>query len=362
MGIDNLLPLLQSNTQAHQSWAFSEFANQNISVDISTVCYEKMRQARMEVVRATDFTISSYLDNRIVLHVWISKILDFTLLLLRNKIRPIFVFDGTPPPSKQATQDKRRELKLKQINRITDLQNSLDELREKCNEFGLANNRIANSIIKELKAALVNHTTISFEEMSVCKQVLAHLGQVVLQCTGEAEKLCVMLVLEKVCVATYSTDSDTLVHGCPFMLNKIQQTQGNFYFNGFNLQQVLNDLQLSYPSFVDFAILCGCDHNTNMPGIAVKRSLDLIKLRGNIENIAAVGYDISCLNHLHCRAIFSPQSSQSLIDDTCTDLLIEEQIIGRTFGKVSKYVYDFCVQYALNSYVDKFITEYKSLN
>ena len=53
----------------------------------------------------------------------------------------------------------------------------------------------------------------------------------------------------------------------------------------YNLDVILEKLNLNYEQFVDFCILCGCDYSPKIPRLGPITAFSLIKKEGNIENI-----------------------------------------------------------------------------
>jgi len=64
------------------------------------------------------------------------------------------------------------------------------------------------------------------------------------------------------------------------------------------LEKVLQGLGITYDQFIDLCILLGCDYCGNIKGIGPKKSVELIKQYGSIEEI------LQNIDHKVCRRIF----------------------------------------------------------
>ena len=117
---------------------------------------------------------------------------------------------------------------------------------------------------------------------------------------SEAETLCASLSLDGKVDAVITNDSDICAYGVKKFLYSINSFQENCI--EIDLDQILLGLDLTFEQFRDFCIMCGCDYNTNIPGVGPVNAYKLIKKHGSIENIPM---NVSVLNHVRCRELFS---------------------------------------------------------
>ena len=189
------------------------------------------------------------------------------------KIKPIYIFDGQPPKEKQDILDGRKELKLKNEEKINNLelklQNSLD-LEEK--------KKIKRDIVF-LKRKCIN---ITKEDINNLKNVFDILGVNYVQANCEADLICCELFKNNKVYACLSNDMDFLASGAGILLRNYNLSNN---LQRYNLQTILNKLNFSYDKFVDFCILCGCDYTCKIPRMGSERAFDAIKRYGDIENI-----------------------------------------------------------------------------
>lgn len=86
--------------------------------------------------------------------------------------------------------------------------------------------------------------------------------------------------------AVCSEDLDCLVFGTPRMLKGFpSQNSNSETVNEINLENILNNIDISYSQFIDICILAGCDYSKGIKGIGVFKSLSLIKDHENIEGV-----------------------------------------------------------------------------
>lgn len=219
---------------------------------------------------------------------------------LKNKITPVFVFDGVPPDAKKQVLEKRQNNRKK-------IQERIDELNEK---LKTTDNKIEiENEINKLQNQVVYVNRYHIEE---CKNFLKYIGIPYVEACGEAEKMCVYL--QKINKVDYivSDDTDTLTFGCQNVLktsikNAIQEI---------NLNDMLNNIELSYEEFVDFCILSGCDYCPFIQSIGPVTAYSLIKRYKNIEKIISLNkYKIDTdFDYITARKLFIDYSEFSNIE------------------------------------------------
>ena len=227
----------------------------------------------------------------------ITMLLHFIKKFTNNNITPVFVIDGKAPEEKKETINKRINIKEK----------SQKDFIECVTSESFESN--SEQKLNEARRKIVNFFPIPARYFSACIELLTMLDITCMRAKGEAERLCATLCREGICAAAYTTDTDVFVHGCPEVITSMSNSMCNVV----SLYDIITSLGITFKQFVDFAIMCGCDYNTNISKIGIKRSLDLIRRFGCIENLPK-NIDISCLNHIKCRELFNHVSSNELID------------------------------------------------
>jgi flap endonuclease-1 len=245
-------------------------------------------------------------------------IVCFLLKLMKHGITPIVVFDGEIRPEKEECIAERR--KLSKIRREKLSAAYLNYVSKNPLEVTRADH---DNLIKLRSYEFISGRPLTPEEYSkqisnysnlmAVKDVLQFLSIPVLTAPFDAEKLCSSLYMDGHVTAVFSNDTDNYALGSGFTISKILP---NGAMDVVSLHEIINKFQQefncdqtnAYYIFVDFCIMCGCDFNKNIPGIATAKSLKLLKKYGCIENVAQEK-DITCLKHVRCREIFSREPS-----------------------------------------------------
>ena len=311
MGIEGFNPFISKNAPT----AFTEipatmFANSIIVIDAHNYVYTNMFVALKQSLKGVNLRedVNATHDNDLKIQTFLKMILRFIILMTSYSITPVFVFDG-PNIYGKVVREKRKENNRKAYENIEELKTTLEQQSplERTDED-----------IEELRRLKGSVTHITYDEMSMFKDVLRRLGIPVIQADGDGEHICCMMVREKKATAVFSRDTDCMVYGCPLMLTKIKKNQGSRYhvFEVTQFAPILPSLKLSYKSFVDLCIMAKCDYNTNIPKIAMVKSYKLLLKHKTIEEVGeAEEFDIECLNHEFCREQFRICSSISLLHE-----------------------------------------------
>jgi 5'-3' exonuclease len=129
----------------------------------------------------------------------------------------------------------------------------------------------------------------------------------------DAEQTCSSLSIEGKVEGVFSTDSDTLTFGSSLLITDFIREDSKIMLSCIDLNIILIKLNFSFETFVDLCIMCGCDFNERIYGIGPKKSLNLLIIHENIENIPNL--DITPLNLDSCREIFKYSKSNIEEDD-----------------------------------------------
>ena len=242
MGIHNLSKVLKE----HCTDGVSEVTNDKmkgkvLALDTSNIIYQFM-------------TAIKDMDDVAHVHGMIMK----TTFLIKRGIKPVYIFDGKPPSIKQGTLDARQEMKDKIKTRLLEEDN--DKLRKRT-------------------------ITISDKEIEECKEILRVMGIPYIEAPEEADAQCVYLVRKGICDGVGSEDMDMLTFGANKLYRNIN-SRGKIV--EYDLETILDELELSRDQFIDMCILLGCDYCPTIEGIGMKRAYDLIKKHGMIEDIVAL--------------------------------------------------------------------------
>ncbi|KAF7635164.1 Flap endonuclease 1 [Meloidogyne graminicola] len=186
------------------------------------------------------------------------------LIAVRQDGAPVYVFDGKPPELKSVELDKRS-----------------DKRAEAKEQLAVATENGDTEAIEKYNRRLVTN-----EHSDDCKKLLNLMGVPMVEAPCEAEAQCAELVRKGVVYATATEDMDALTFGSPILVRHMTFSEAKkMPIKEFSLEKVLQGLEMTQEQFIDLCILLGCDYCGNIRGIGPKKSVELIKQYGSIEEI-----------------------------------------------------------------------------
>ena len=230
----------------------------------------------LALIRLRDGTPLRDAQGRVTSHLS-GLIFRTTRLIAEHALRPVFVFDGTPPKRKAATLEKRRAVK---------------QQFEREHADALARGDLAEAYSK---ATMTSRLTR--EMVNEARELLRLLGLPTVQAPAEGEAQAAHMAATEAVWAAASKDYDTLLFGAPRLVRFITisgkeflPSQGTFrpiVPEIIVLQTHLDAWHLTRPQLIDLAILVGTDFNTGVKGIGPKKALRLVQNHGRIEDMPA---------------------------------------------------------------------------
>lgn len=301
MGIKNFSTLLKEKaSSAFVKMDINDFYGKRIAIDLNNIMYRYFSSYLKEEIYQTDL-IHDDVNREKVVTKWVNGIIDFGLLWIEHGITPIFVLDGDTRKEKEDTKQKRINEKKKSRDIGSEL---LTKIRTARSLFDISPNDLS-----ELRKHMSKDVSLKTEEVQILKKTLDEFGFPVLDAKYDSEQLCCSLAIEGKVEAVYSTDMDCLVYGTPYLITDFdKESREKLVLCGISLQKTLECLDMSFTSFVDLCIMCGCDFNQNIPKIGPKRSYDLMKEYETIDKLPKT-YETEILEHKKCREIFSYEAS-----------------------------------------------------
>ena len=204
----------------------------------------------------------------------LSGLFHRTSNLVEARIRPVYSFDGKPHPLKAKTIEerrKRKEIAEKEYHEALE-EGDLEKARSKAQQTS----RLTDEMVKQ------------------SKELLDALGIPYVQAPSEGESQASYMVKKGDAYAAGSQDYDCLLVGSPVLVRNLTSSQrrkkpgkeayAKVYPKQIRLEQNLKILGIKHRQLVDMAILIGTDFNDGIHGIGPKKSLQLIKKNGNVEN------------------------------------------------------------------------------
>lgn len=253
--------------------SFKDLHDRIIVIDAYNVIHQFLSS-----IRQRDGTPLKNAKGEITSHL--TGLLHRTANMVEARIRPVYVFDGTPHPLKAKTLKERKKRK---------------ELAER--EWKEA---LEKGDIKKARTKAQQTSRVTDEIIKQSKQLLDAIGIPYVQSPSEGEAQASYMVKKGDAYATGSQDFDCLLVGSPILIRNLTSSSrrklpGKEAYTKVNPEQIrlktnLKKLGITQKQLVDMAILIGTDFNDGIKGIGPKKSLNLIKKNGNVENaLATIG-------------------------------------------------------------------------
>lgn len=306
MGINGLNQFLKTKCPSvFKQKRISEYSGKSIAIDGNNWAYVNMYFAKMRYTSSLTYETINNVDQSQVIKYWVENCINFVVIWLSHSITPIFVFDGEYPIEKKDEQQDRRDRRDK-IKKI---------IEERLLQLS-SNPPNKDSLVEEIKKLYNQDFSVSRSDIEYLGSVIKGIGVPFKIAPFEAEKYCSDLSIQSKVDMVFTSDSDALCYGARVIINRYDKVGNDFILTEIKLDDVLEQLQLSLPQFVDLCIMAGCDYNTNIKNVGIGRSYPLIKSKGSIDNIGEK-YNIECLKHIICRSLFEHK------DVECEDIKID---------------------------------------
>ncbi len=269
---------------------YKDFRDRIVVIDAYNVLHQFL-----SIIRSRDGTPLKDSHGNITSHL--SGLLYRTANLIEAKIRPVYVFDGKPHPLKARVIEQRKQRRLQ---------------AEKAWKEALEKGDIETA---KKKAQQTSRVTDEIVEQS--KELLDALGIPYVQAPSEGESQASYMVKKGDAYAVGSQDFDCLLFGSPLLIRNLTSSGRRKLPNKkayvkvtpelIRLKPGLSSLNILQKQLIDMAILIGTDFNEGIKGYGPKKSLNLIKKAGNVENALALigGEDIPTIDEIkEIRKIF----------------------------------------------------------
>lgn len=245
MGIKNLMKIItRFAPKSIEDKKISDYQNKKLAIDANLMIYKSIF-----AVRKNGYDLKN--NNIIIthLHVLLSKIIG----MLRNKIIPIFVFDGESPQMKAKTLKQRSETKKKSSLKYYNAKND-----------------------DERKKFFYLKSDVTHKEIEDCKEMIKTLGLPIINALGEADSQCAYLSKKGIVYGVVSDDMDMLMFGAKRLIKNFSVSEGK-KMQEINLNRLLRDLKVNYDRFIELGILLGCDYCEKIKDVGIIGAYEKIK-------------------------------------------------------------------------------------
>jgi len=296
---------------------------------------------------------------------WLSAFINFVVLFKTNHVHPCFVFDTGCPEEKLIERARRKSTRDKIDDKVSKLENDIidyystgafsDFLEEIYNSKCLENKRSPKRLLcirkitnddkikkleEELDRLSKQSIKVTEDDISNIKAFLKLVRIPYIDAELEAETTCVDLCHQGKVDFVISDDSDVFAYGCPLTIKDLG-IDGTCLAVVYN--DIINSLEMTEDTFLDFCIMCGCDYNSNIPLIGCKKAFSFMKKHGDIDAFIKSGEcakDTGILKHIRVRELFKNYTRSSSIVPY-TEVINDEKI----FQEISEFLFTKNIKY-----------------
>ncbi|MBI4018146.1 MAG: flap endonuclease-1, partial [Candidatus Aenigmarchaeota archaeon] len=256
-----------TNLVKGEELALEQLFDKKIAVDAYNWIYQFL-----SIIRQPDGEPLKDSKGRVTSHL--SGLFYRTLKLMEAGVKPIYVFDGVPPPFKRLVAERRRDVRA-----------------EAMREWQAALERKDHEAARKHAQRSVTMTDDIVEQS---KRLLQAMGLPAIQAPGEGEALCSLMAKKGDAYAVATQDYDSLLFGAPRLARNLSIT-GKRKVRGETitinpemlvLREVLADLGITHDQLILLGILVGTDYNPGgVPGYGPKKALDLVREKTTLQAV-----------------------------------------------------------------------------
>lgn len=302
-----------------------------IAIDGSNAFYAFYYVAFKTLVQKLQDVLRDEVDQDQLCRKWVESVVVFLCKFLRCGCVPIVIFDGLEKPVDKIATEKRKEIRKKAIQKYEDVKEELlsmsseQDLPSEYKNISILSSKGSRGECMTMKMQTLQLNPSHTETLYNC---LYHLGFPVVRSVGDGERLCAALCRDGYANSVFSTDTDAVVLGSPFVFKPSRSPNS---LSVYDLEEILSRTGYTKAQLIDLAILLGCDYNDGISGIGVVSGHKLMQRYKKLEEIPHPG--ICSLNVDICRKFFQVSehscqlvSSHELTKDTLPMVLLMSSI------------------------------------
>ena len=241
--------------------SIEKLTNKKIAIDTFNMLYQFLAS-----IRQNDGNPLTDSKGQVTSHL--KGLFNRLIYFKKNNIKAIFVFDGIAPKLKERERELRREKKIeadKKYKEAVDM-----GLMEDARKYAGGTTRLETFMIEE------------------SKELISAFGFPIIDAPSEGEAQAAYMSKQGELFAAASQDFDSLLFGSEFLIRNVsvsakRKIPGTSQYKDvsvefYDLQKILEKLNISQEELIHVAILCGTDFNPGgIKGIGPKKALKLIK-------------------------------------------------------------------------------------
>jgi len=241
-------------------------AGRKIAIDAYNTIYQFL-----SIIRQPDGT--PLMDSKRQITSHLAGLLYRVSNIIEMDIKPVFVFDGEPPPFKLKTIEARAAAKVEAKAKM-----------EEAKERGIVD-------VKKWAQAT---SKITPEILEGSKKLLDYMGVPVIQAPSEGEAQAALMCKEGDVWAVGSQDYDSVLFGSPRLIRNLTLSgkrklpSKGIYINIepelIDLSKTLKTLDLDRRKLIWVAMMVGTDYDSGIKGIGPKKGLDIAKKASSIKD------------------------------------------------------------------------------
>jgi len=286
MGIKGLSKLLSEKSPGClREQKMDNYFGRKIAIDASLTLYQFLIAVRQDgpggQLQNKDGEVTSHLIG----------LFYRTINMMEQGIKPVYVFDGTPPLLKSHEFEKRH---ARIVKNAAEMEAAKARVADLVKKFDRIPGQAADAVLAA-RVAKDQETIVKCERRSVritkkqndgAMKLLRLMGVPVVEAPGEAEAQCAELCKGGKVYATATEDMDALTFGTPILVRHMtmsKERQKKLNIHEYNLKEALQELDYTMDQFLDLCILMGCDYTESIRGVGPKKAFTYLKKYGSIE-------------------------------------------------------------------------------